>query len=254
MARRWWRNRQERRSEGDSVGRVDRGQHRPVRRLRWRRYRPLPMISIFHEHCPDDECRRHRVLAGYPASIWIRAAFGFALTFGVTGGADWWTRAKAPAAVQRQTFNYMPVVFKGAGSGLGDPVVYQWPGRAWLREKPDSPWSFVVRASGAVEVHGDRNLMLREWHQDCRRNGKLYRPQDDPDLRAMPVGVWIYFPPCCYSMLATDQQPWWVDTPLPKWSVIWTGDLIVKVNGTIPESARAFWQDLARHTPTCEGR
>lgn len=215
------------------------------------------MISLFHEHCGDDECRRHRVLAGYPASLWIRAAFGFVLTFGMTG--DWTMRTKASVLGARQARHardYMPAVVAGVAGRLGDPVVYQWPGRAFAEfgQKPDSPWVVIVRASGAVEVHGDREMMLREFHEECRRGSKLYRPQDDADLRELPVTVWIYFPPCCYGLVAQEHRPWWVDAPTPKWSVLWSGDLVVKVTGSIPESARAFWEELAQHTPTCEDR
>lgn len=237
------------------------------------------MISLFHEHCGDDWCQRHRVLAGYPSSIWIKVALSMALTFGATGSLDDWFRVKADEVVESRepkTLDFMPVVFadRAAGSAEADLAVMQWPRSVYGHEEPDSRWAIVVHASGSVDVLGDRNVAIREWFdpvfdQMCRsRDGRrllaVNRTRfNDPQLE---VSAWIHFPPfnlwgcttvsgAAGHIITKDcREPWYAHTSWPAWSVAWAGDLQVHVKGQIPASALQFWHDVASHTPTCEDR
>lgn len=222
------------------------------------------MISLFHEHCGDDHCDRHRALAGPAPMIMFAAAMSTAMAFAPFAVSasilDREVQAQKLNSRQSQTTeDYMPVVLSsGRGSGNADLVFVQWPGRAFFPDEPDSPWAIVVRASGAVEIHGDRNRAAREWLQDtCYEGATLFdgHTRWNADGRLMSISIRVQFPPHMWGCISVDNvgcaEPWYTHTSWPEWTVEWGGDRVVKVVGSIPTQALAFWQEVASATPAC---
>lgn len=228
------------------------------------------MISLFHYGCGDDYCDRHRALAGLKPSVMFAAAMSTAMACSPFAVSSQRPNDTAMAERERSTtLNYMPVTFASdtVGVGEGDPAFRQFPSPEWLHHPHDSTWAVVVRASGAVEVHGDRALAIASVTEVCLSAGKMWEI-GHAGYRLYDVGIMFEFPPppdiisSCWTI--TQGPPFkelfhecsypeskYAHTSWPAWRVTWGADRVVNVAGTIPSQALKFWQEVASATPNC---